>query len=209
MISLQRYLSKGHRFFDLLEASAQEARQSVQALIKLLESPPKERTLDEFIQRRRDNKRINEELRTLLCTTFVTPLEREDIEALARALYRIPKTIEKFGERMLLSESSLRPGFFCQQAALLRESTDTVCQMVGQLRHRLHLEKVQEDNERLHHLEGEADKLILELLRDLYNGKHETLQVIILRDLFELLEKVIDRCRDAGNIVFQIVLKNS
>jgi uncharacterized protein len=31
----------------------------------------------------------------------------------------------------------------------------------------------------------------------------------VLRDLFELLEKLIDRCRDAGNVIFQIVLKNS
>jgi hypothetical protein len=33
--------------------------------------------------------------------------------------------------------------------------------------------------------------------------------MIVLRDLFELLEKVIDRCRDAGNVIFRIVLKSS
>ena len=81
--------------------------------------------------------------------------------------------------------------------------------MVRQLRRRPHLDKIKEENDRLHQYEGEADKLILELLRDLYSGKYEALQAIVLRDLYELLEKVIDRCRDAGNIIFQIMLKNS
>jgi hypothetical protein len=47
------------------------------------------------------------------------------------------------------------------------------------------------------------------LLRDLYSGKHDALRVVILKDLYELMEKVIDRCRDAGNVVLQIALKNS
>ena len=47
------------------------------------------------------------------------------------------------------------------------------------------------------------------LRQDLFSGKHEPIQVIVLKDLYELLEKVIDRCRDAGNVITHIVLKNS
>jgi uncharacterized protein len=47
------------------------------------------------------------------------------------------------------------------------------------------------------------------LLRDLFHGEYDTKQIIFLRDLYELLEKVIDRCRDAGNIILQVVLKYS
>jgi uncharacterized protein Yka (UPF0111/DUF47 family) len=50
---------------------------------------------------------------------------------------------------------------------------------------------------------------MVELYRDLFNGQHPPLQVIFLKDLYELLERVIDRCRDAGNILSHIVLKNS
>ena len=62
---------------------------------------------------------------------------------------------------------------------------------------------------RLQTIEGDADKLELELLRDLFHGDYDTKQIIFLRDLYELLEKVIDRCRDAGNIILQVVLKYS
>jgi hypothetical protein len=50
---------------------------------------------------------------------------------------------------------------------------------------------------------------MLSLLQELYGGQYEAMQMIVLRDLLELLEKVIDRCRDAGNVIVQIVLKNS
>jgi len=69
--------------------------------------------------------------------------------------------------------------------------------------------QIQKLNEQLQHYEGEADKLINELYKDLYSGKFDPIQVIILKDLYELLEKVVDKCRDAGNILFHIVLKNS
>jgi hypothetical protein len=50
---------------------------------------------------------------------------------------------------------------------------------------------------------------MVELLRDLYAGEKDAVSVIALKDLYDLLEKVIDRCRDAGNVIFHIVLKNS
>ena len=64
-------------------------------------------------------------------------------------------------------------------------------------------------NGRLQQIEGDADKLILDRLRDLYSGRHEVTRVLVLRDLYELLEKIVDRCRDTGNVVTHIVLKHS
>ena len=49
----------------------------------------------------------------------------------------------------------------------------------------------------------------MELYRVLFSGKYDAIQVIVLKDLYELLEKVVDRCREAGNVISQIVLKNS
>ena len=81
--------------------------------------------------------------------------------------------------------------------------------MVKALRKGTDAATARETNARLQMIEGDADKLELDLLRDLYHGDYEPKQIIFLRDLYELLEKVIDRCRDAGNIVLQIVLKYS
>jgi hypothetical protein len=98
---------------------------------------------------------------------------------------------------------------FAQQVGMLEQATDTVLAMVRQLRRIQEMEKIKELNERLQYIEGEADKLMLELLRDLYSGRHDPLKVIVLKDLYELLERIIDRCRDAGNVINHIVLKSS
>jgi uncharacterized protein len=47
------------------------------------------------------------------------------------------------------------------------------------------------------------------MVKDLYSGRHDPLRVIIAVDLFDILERAIDRCRDAGNVIFQVVLKYS
>lgn len=208
MFSLQRLVGGDEIFFDLLERSAGEARESVQVLIKLLNAPSAS-SLDDFALLRKKDKRITEEISERLTTTFVTPLEREDIEALSVALYKIPKTLEKFGERLLLCPERVRRTDFSRQAGLLERAADVVLLMVRELRTSPDLEKVKEQNDKLQYLEGEADRLMIDLLRDLYSGEKDAVSVIALKDLYDLLEKVIDRCRDAGNVLFHIVLKNS
>ena len=81
--------------------------------------------------------------------------------------------------------------------------------MVKDLRKGIDAASAREKNSRLQSIEGNADKLELELLRDLYHGDYDAKQIIFLRNIYELLEKVIDRCRDAGNIILQVVLKYS
>ncbi len=209
MFSLQKLLGRDDVFFDLLDKSAEEARESVRLLVQLLGAPDKGvLSLDEFALLRKKDKRITEELNTRLTQTFATPIEREDIEALSTALYKIPKTLEKFGERLLLSRSRVGAADFSRQVQLLESAIGTVQELVKDLR-ASKLDVVKERNDKLQYLEGEADKLMMELLRGLYNGEDDPIRVIALKDLYELLEKVIDRCRDAGNIVFHIVLKNS
>jgi hypothetical protein len=209
MKALRKLLGYDDKFFNLLEASASEAQSSVQLLVGMLKQANGMPTLDEFVQTRRKDKQITEEISEQLCKTFVTPLEREDIEALSIALYKIPKTVEKFSEKFAVCHEHIREIDFSRQVNILEQTTETVTQMVKTLRQRAHLEQVKEQNDRLHYLEGEADKLMMSLIKDLYSGKHEPLQVIIIMDLYETLERIIDRCRDAGNVIFQIVLKYS
>ena len=202
-------MGKEDKFFSLLEASAQEARNSVQALVKLSKDFDKPVVIDEFVHSRRKDKQITKEISDAVYTTFITALEREDIEDLSNALYKVPKTVEKFGERVLLAPQHVRGIDFSTQISLLERATDVVLEMVKCLRDGMDLEKIKDLNDKLQYLEGEADKHMMTLYKDLFGGKHEPVQVIVLKDLYELLEKVIDRCRDAGNVIAHIVLKNS
>ena len=208
MFSIQRFFGKEDRFFGLLEASAEEARHSVEALNKILlhETPP---SLAEFAELRKKDKLITEDISDLLVTTFVTALEREDIEALANALYKVPKTVEKFVERYLISHGQCRDISFTKHAEMLDEATRIVVEMIKALHVGMDIVKMKALNDKLQKIESDADDMMLDLLRELYSGKYDALKVVIVRDLYELLEKVIDRCRDAGNVCKHIVFKNS
>jgi len=209
MFSLQKLLGKEDKFFTLLEASAEEARTSVQALVKLSRDLDKSVALDELSYSRRKDREITKEITTAVYTTFITAIEREDIEELSNALYKIPKTVEKFSERVSMAPQHARGIDFSKQISLLERATDIVLELVKSLRNGMDLDKVRELNDKLQFLEGEADKQMMALYKDLFGGQHEPTQVIVLKDLYELLEKIIDRCRDAGNVISHIVLKNS
>ena len=205
MFSLQRLVGGGDVFFDLLERSAVEAQESVHLLAKTLASPGAA-ALDSSVLVRRKEERITEELQELLITTFVTPLEREDIDALATALNKIPRTLERFTERFLICPPRVQQASFARQTELLQSSMDTLLTMVRDLRNAPDLTRMKERNDKLQYLEGEADKHMIELLQ---RADPDPVSVVALKDLYDLLEKVIDRCRDAGNVIVQIVLKNS
>lgn len=209
MFSVQKMFGKDDKFYDLLEASAEESRHSVQALNRVLVNPEKIPSLTEFHQSKEADKRITEQISEALINTFVAELEREDIETLSEVLYKIPKTVEKFAERFIVSARIARHANFSAHVALLEAATNTVTEMVKLLRKKPSAEAMKSMNARLQKTEAAADDLIIHVLEDLYSGKHDATKVMALKDLYELLEKVIDRCRDAGNVVTNIVLKTS
>src|SRR6185436_8267614 len=162
MFSLQQFLGKDQKFFHLMEGSAEEARASIQCLVDLVKHPGNEKSLEAFAAIRRKDKRITQELSEHLCKTFVTPLEREDIEALSSALYKIPKNAEKFGERFIIAGKHAAGLELNKHLGMLEQAIDTVVLMVKELRKGVNIEKVKVQNDTLQQIEGEADKLMVE-----------------------------------------------
>ncbi len=211
MISLKKLLGKDEKFYDLLEASAEEAKAAADLLAKILASTDaaSASNIHDIIQTRRKDKRITQQITEELCKTFVTPFEREDIEALSIALYRIPKTVEKIVERLTICPARVPKDSLQRQVVLLQEAAESVNFMVKQLRKGTQIERITDAQSRLQFAEGEADKVMLALVKDLYNGPYDAKEVVILMELYDLVEKAVDRARDAGQIVFQIMLKYS
>lgn len=209
MISLASLFGKSDRFFELLSASAKSAHQSIEALSRMLKDTNGNVSLAELAVARRNEKRNSETISEELVKVFITALEREDIEALSKALYRIPKTVEKFGERYDIMKHWVQAKDFSPQMAIAQEAASVVVRMIDMLPNSPKLEDIKAENDIMQELEGRADQLVLGYLKEIYSGSVEPIKAMALRDLYDLLEKVIDRCRDVCNIVTQIVLKNS
>ena len=210
---LKRLFGRDDKFYDLLEASAEEAKHSATLLHQMLPIVNDERAFQEAIETlansRRKHKRLSQEITTEICKTFVTPLEREDIEALSSALSRVPKTVEKIAERLLICPLNVHAESVAKLVSMLEQAIGTVSIMVKALRKNPHVEEIQDDYARLQSIEGDADRFLIALLRELFKGQNAGRDVVFLKDIYELIEKAIDRCRDAGNVVFQVVLKYS
>jgi uncharacterized protein Yka (UPF0111/DUF47 family) len=209
MFSIQRLLGRDDEFWALLERSSQLSIVSIDALKQaLLTSNPK-LTLDVFVSARRETKILTDQLSELLVRALVVSLEREDIEALSEALYKIPKTVEKFAERYLLASDRVRGFDFTRQIVLMEEAVKSVYEMVQAFRSGAGVAEIKRLDARIQRLETEADEVVLHFLARLYEPDEPTLRGIILKDLFELNEKVVDRCRDFSGVLARVVMKNS
>src|SRR3954466_2998919 len=209
MFSVQKYFSHDAKFFDLLEASADQTQALARLLAALIEDRSHPHPLHEFALARDKDKRITDQISHELVNTFITGLEREDIETLSYSMYRICKVIEKFAERYNLAPQRLDGVDFTRQVELMQRATETLSEMVRLLRKAPTLETVKAMNDRLQGIESEADDLMLELLREAYGGKFDPLQAMMVLDLYDLLERAISPLFHCGTPFPHIVLKNS
>ena len=212
MSLLQKLIGKDGRFFDLLEASAVQACECTAALPQLLAQMAAKQPLDAldvFARGRIRDKQITNEIYEALSRSFVTPIDREDMQALTRAIYRIPKTVEKLGERLAIAPGMLPLETIGKQTEAAKEAAAIVAKLVSTLRSGSNLAAGRELNDTLQGIENEADRCLVELLRELYQTERPAGVMCAIRDIYDLCEKIVDRCRDAGNIVLMIMLKSA
>jgi hypothetical protein len=209
---ITRLVGRNEVFFDLLEGGAEEAKVSVDLFVQFLrqmDDGKRPAGLDDFVRARRKEKRIRHLMTEALAKTFVTPMDREDIESLSVALYRIPKQVERIVERLSIYPGTVPHELLVRQAELMSDAAAALAFMVKQLRHGTTIESIREANDKLQLAEAEADRVMLEKLRELYNGPCGAKDLVILQKIFEMVEQAVDRCRNAGMIVVQVVLKHS
>ena len=208
MFSLQTIFGSGQQFYTLLDEAAQAAHDSAKALHTMMKATDRQPALDAFKLARLRERAASDKIGKALVDSFITPIEREDIEALGSALYKIPKQVEKFADRYSLAIQHLEGIDFAPRAAMLEQAASVVVEMVHEIK-KMNIDRMTSLNEKLRAIENEADRLMLELYRDLYSGKLDSQQMFLLKEFFEILEKAIDRCREAGVVAYQIILKNS
>jgi len=209
MFSLQTILGRKDQIHELLQASSGAALDAARAADRLTHDSDSALSVATFTAARRREKELAMQISEALINTFVTSLDREDVEAINSALYRIPKILERFADRYVLVHEELVGIDFTQRTAILVSSTDTVVKMIAELQNGLNIKAIRKWQERLQALEAEADKLLLEPYRDLYINADNLMRAVLAKDVFETLERAIDACRDVCNVVYAIVLKNA
>lgn len=211
-MSLAQLFGRDVRFFELLRSGAAEAKAASRSLLRLLPRIGHDNTetiLGDIAQHHRRHKAVAEEMTTRVIQVFNTPFEREDLEEMNRAIYKITRNIGRVAERLTIAPAGTDLSRVKRQLEMIEHAVSVVETLVKELCSASHGRVVVETYERLQAVEGDADKLMIESLRELYLEPGDARLVVFWKDIFELVEKTIRRCRDAGSATFLTMLKNS
>ncbi len=194
-------------FFEMFNALAENCHQGAQVLVEMFQ---KDDGAEKYAERIKDIEHAGDNLTHTLLTrlnqTFVTPFDREDIQALSSRIDDVLDLIDAAASRIVTYKiSHIRPGV-ADLAQILYETTRQVVVVVGALnKHDAVLEKCIEINR----LENEADRLSRILIARLFDEEKDPVQIIKWKEIIEVIEAAVDKCEDVANVIETVTLKNA
>ena len=197
---------KPNRFIHLLIEQATVAVQGCDILVLYMTSP----TAENAQELRNAEKQADEQRRILideLLHTFVTPIDREDIFALSRAIDDIlDYTYSTVDEMYILG---VKPNEYLKRiATLLRDAADEIRMAMERLEQ--HPNVAAEHAQRAKALENRVETVYREALADLFSGPKDLdhiLDMLKLRETYRHMSNAADRGDEAANLIYDIVIK--
>jgi uncharacterized protein Yka (UPF0111/DUF47 family) len=202
------FAPRDRAYFELFEEAGRNATLAAELLEGLLENFPDSRELaGEILQCEHEGDRITHDIIDRLNHTFVTPIDREDILALASALDDIVDYTEEVADYLGLYRIEAP----MDQAISLAHVLSMSCQEIGKAIPLLRGFKpeISEHTVEVNRLENEGDRITREAVASLFDTRIDPMVVIRWKDIFERLEAAIDSTEHVADILYGIVIKNS
>jgi predicted phosphate transport protein (TIGR00153 family) len=202
-------ISKKQGFYALLEKQAQaavDAAKEFQVLVNDFENLAKYAARIKEIESEADH--ITHELANRIDATFVTPLDKEDLHALSSELDDVTDCIEACAGRMEIYQlKQVRPDME-GLVVLLRQITEATLEAVKTLRTKPNRDNVQSLFIRIHQIENEHDAAFRKALATLLNAPDaDPIKVIKWKEIYDRIEKAVDKCEDVAHIIESVVVK--
>ena len=160
----------------------------------------------EILDCEHEGDRITHDIIDRLNHTFVTPIDREDILALASALDDIVDYTEEVADYLGLYKVEAPMDQAIRLARVLKEASAQIAEAIPRLRG---FRDISRYTVEINRLENEGDRITREAVASLFDGGIDPMVVIRWKDLFERLEAAIDATEHVANIIEGIVIKNS
>ncbi|HET9577820.1 MAG TPA: DUF47 domain-containing protein [Usitatibacter sp.] len=206
-----RLLPKEGRFFDLFNAHAAQVVKAAHELSALMQNyENREQHARAIDEAEHAADRITAEAIRLLHKTFITPLDRDHIHALVNAMDDICDLIQDTTETLTLYD--LRR--ITPEAARLADIAVKCAERVQEV---VQLLAKQDDSgdaltktcEEIDRLESDADRVLRSAMSRLFREEQDVRELIKLKEIYELLEAITDRCEDVANLAEGISLENA
>ncbi len=209
---IKRFLPRDDHFFVLLEESAQNLVTASKEL-KILPLCKTQKQRVEAARRikdiEHDGDSITHRIFSELNSTFVTPLDREDIHELASALDDILDHIDGCANRFALYKITRVPQAVPNLIDVLILSIQELKNGVHLLRNLNKAEDLQKSFMKVNEYENEADDIFDQAVADLFEKEKNPIQIIKLKEVLVGLETATDKCEDAANVLEGILIKHN
>jgi uncharacterized protein len=194
-------------FFDLFVEAGENTLRAARLLKEMLEVWPDEGGLSrDILKAEQEGDRITHDIVRRLNSTFVTPIDREDIYALATQLDDVVDDIEETADFLGLYKIEAPMDQATQLADVLVKSCEQLSGALGNLRGFKDLEHYWIE---IHRLENDGDRISRDAVASLFANGIDPMVVIRWKDIFAVLERAIDSTETAAHILEGIVIKNS
>jgi predicted phosphate transport protein (TIGR00153 family) len=195
------------KFFDLFARQGELVREGCDMLLEMLKNFDQR---EDYSRRLKDVEHrgdlVTHEIFERLNRTFITPLEREDIHALASGLDDVLDSVEAIGHRIVIFKVPAVTPQAMQLAVILTQASRQIEQAAANLKD---FKNLMAFTIEINRLENEADGISREAVADLFSGRHDVMDVMRWKELYGRLENAADQCEDVANTIESIVIKNS
>src|SRR4051795_7766601 len=201
------FAPKEREFFDLFEEAGANIQRAAELLERMLDKWPDHGELSrDVVVCEQEGDRITHDIIQRLNSTFVTPIDREDIYALASSLDDIVDFVEEVADFMALYRIEAPMEQAQHMTRILHESARQISQAIPRLRS---FKDIHHFTIEVNRLENEGDRVVREALASLFERGIDPMMVIRWKDIFERLEDAIDSTEKTANILEGIVIKNT
>src|SRR5918998_341986 len=203
----QVFAPKDRAFFDLFEEAANNVLHAAELLDEMLRAFPEHNHVARSILLcEQEGDRITYDMIQRLNSTFVTPIDREDILALASGLDDIVDLTEEVADYLGLYKIEAPMEQSQRQAHILLQAARAVAECMPRLRG---FQDISHYTVEINRLENDGDRVVREAVASLFEGGIDPMVVIRWKDIFERLEEAIDSTERVANILESVVIKNS
>ncbi|MEA2459273.1 MAG: uncharacterized protein QOC95_2245 [Thermoleophilaceae bacterium] len=200
-------VSKDRQFFDLFEEAAANILRAADLLDQMLRGYPENAGLSrDILICEQDGDRITHDIIRRLNEMFVTPIDREDIYALASALDDVVDYTEEVSDYLGLYKIEAPFEQAQRLAHVLMQAARQISEAMPKLRS---FDDMSHYTVEVNRLENEGDRISREAMAALFEGGIDPMVVIRWKDIYERLENAIDATETVANILEGIVIKNS
>ncbi|WP_306592057.1 DUF47 domain-containing protein [Geothrix sp. 21YS21S-4] len=199
-------------FFDLLESAAGNAYQAAQLFDREIRSGDPAR-FAELRRQSKDLEHIGDDLTHQIIDrlnhTFVTPIEREDILALAHAIDDVVDRIHSVCERLLLYRIGHVMPAVTEISSIIVEGAGEILHLTRSLRNMSNQKEIGDRIRRVHALENKADSIYHAALAQIFEAPENAIELIKWKELLEKIEDATDRIELVAKVIGSTVMKNA